>query len=64
MKYYSQLELEKIIEYLYDIQCEGKKNEEIESDKAIGITRRMLIRIQEINQEYLDNRIGQHIKAL
>lgn len=64
MKYYSQLEVEKYVEYLYDVQCAGKKDEEIESDKAIGITRRTLIRMQELNRDYLDRRLGQHIKSL
>lgn len=61
MKYYSQLEIEKFIEYLYDAQCENLTNEEIESNSAILKTRKALIFFQSFNRDMLDSKIDLRI---
>lgn len=57
MKYYSQLEIEKFIEYLYDAQCEGRTRDQIETDPSILKTRKALIFFQNFNKNMLDSKI-------
>lgn len=57
MKYYSQMEIEKFIEYLYDAMCMGLTNDEIESNRAILQTRKALIFFQELNMRMFDSKI-------
>lgn len=54
MRYYSQLELEKIIEYLYDRQVASTLPKEVENNEAIIETRRLLMLLQEDNRRRLD----------
>lgn len=57
MRYYSQLEIEKFIEYLYDAQCEGMNDRDIESNPAILKTRKALVFFQDFNHHMLDSKI-------
>lgn len=57
MKYYSQLEIEKFIEYLYDAQCEDLTYDQIESNIAILKTRKALLFFQNFNRNMFDSKI-------
>lgn len=54
MIYYSQIELEKIIEHLYDRQVAVTCPEEVETNAAILETRRLMIQLQDANKKLLD----------
>jgi hypothetical protein len=53
MRYYSQLELEKIIEHLYDMQVASTNPEDVENTPAILKTRGVLMILQEKNRKCL-----------
>jgi hypothetical protein len=57
VKYYSQLEIEKFIEFLYDAQCENLTDDQIESNTAILKTRKVLVFFQGLNHDMLDSKI-------
>lgn len=56
MRYYSQLEIEKFIEYLYDAQCAELTKDEIEQNPAILKTRKVLLFFQDMNHSLLDSK--------
>lgn len=58
MKYWSQLEVEKILEYLYDRQVARVSPDEVESNGPIQETRELMMRLQLDNYELLNIELG------
>jgi len=54
MKYYSQLEVEKLLECLYDRQCATVPPEQVEDCGPIQETRTLMLKFSQDNAETLD----------